>query len=106
MLETFACESLAFLVVDKGTDVEDKKSQYFVPQYYFRFFSNDKKFIPLLRLTDGKVVPAASIRDQASKSYFYGDKKIEERISELENLFLPELKKLKDTKSFDQFSLE
>ncbi|AMB86309.1 hypothetical protein AWM79_13750 [Pseudomonas agarici] len=93
-------------MVDKGTDVEDKKSQYFVPQYYFRFFSNDKKFIPLLRLTDGKVVPAASIRDQASKSYFYGDKKIEERISELENLFLPELKKLKDTKFFDQFSLE
>lgn len=87
-------------------DVADKKNQHFVPQYYFRFFSNDKKFIPLIRLADGKIVPTASIRDQASKSYFYGDKDMEERISELENLFLPPLRKLKDTKSFDQLSIE
>lgn len=49
---------------------------------------------------------AASIRDQASKSYFYGDKDMEERISELENLFLPPLRKLKETKTFDKLSFE
>lgn len=83
-----------------------KKNQHFVPQYYFRFFSSNKKFIPLISLTDGKVIPAASIKDQASKSYFYGDKDMEERINELENLFLPPLKKLKETKSFGQLSFE
>lgn len=84
----------------------DKKNQHFVPQYYFRFFSDNKKFIPLISLVDGKIIPTASIRDQASKSYFYGDKDMEERINELENLFLPPLRKLKDYKSFDQLSLE
>jgi hypothetical protein len=57
-------------------------------------------------LLDGKVVPAASIKDQASKSYFYGDKDMEDRISKLENLFLPPLKKLKNTKTFDQLTIE
>ncbi|WP_448695680.1 DUF4238 domain-containing protein [Pseudomonas moraviensis] len=83
-----------------------KKNQHFVPQYYFRFFSFNKKFIPLINLLDGRVIPAASIRDQASKSYFYGDKDMEERIGELEGLFLPSLKKLKDVKTFKHLSFE
>lgn len=78
----------------------DKKISIFFPQYYFRFFSNEKRFIPLIRLLDKKIVQAASIRDQASKSYLYRDRDMGDRIGELENLFLPPLKRLQDVKSF------
>ncbi|MHC8356768.1 DUF4238 domain-containing protein [Pseudomonas sp. LB3P81] len=78
----------------------DKKNQHFVPQYYFKFFSDKRKFISLIRLMDGKFIETASIKDQASKSYFYGDKAVEDAIEAMETIFLPPLRKLKEEKSF------
>lgn len=84
----------------------DKKNQHFVPQYYFRFFSDAKRCIALTRLMDGAFIPSASIRDQASKSYFYGDKAVEDTMETLEKAFLPPLRKLKDEKTFSTLSPE
>lgn len=78
----------------------DKENQHYVPQYYFRFFSNNGKSISLINKSTGKLVTTASIKGQASKSYFYGDKVVEDSITKLESCFLAPLKKLKDCKSF------
>lgn len=49
------------------------KNQHFVPQFYLRNFSTDKKSIGAYILKSGKFIKQASISDQASKDYFYSD---------------------------------
>lgn len=62
------------------------KNQHYVPQRYFRMFSQDGKSIRALKLSDGVIIPSASIKGQASKAWFYGDKDIESRLAQLESL--------------------
>lgn len=78
----------------------DKENQHFVPQYYFRFFSENKKSISLLNRATGKTVATAPIRGQASKSYFYGDAKVEGVITEVESSFIAGLRKISSEKDF------
>ena len=47
------------------------KNQHFVPQFYLRRFSRDKKSISLFRIEDKSVIELASIKGQCSKSKYY-----------------------------------
>lgn len=63
------------------------KNQHFVPQFYFKKFSKDKKTICLFNLKDKKFISSAPIKGQCSKNYFYSkDTKIETEFSYLEGL--------------------
>jgi hypothetical protein len=63
------------------------KNQHFVPQFYFKKFSKDKKTICLFNLKNKKFIQSATIRGQCSKDYFYSkDTKIETEFSYLEGL--------------------
>lgn len=84
----------------------DKENQHFVPQYYFRFYSSDQKSISLLNKATGKIVKTASIKGQASKSYFYGNSDVEDKITEIESSFIADLRKVKREKSFESLSYE
>lgn len=81
-----------------------KENQHFVPQYYFRYFSNGERFIPMINLNTGRVIETASIKGQASKSYFYGDEAAESTITEIEGSFLSVLRKFRESKSFSVLS--
>lgn len=60
------------------------KNQHYVPQYYFRWFSDDSKKTNLLRKEDGRIVIGAGIGNQSSASYFYGDASAEDEIGKIE----------------------
>ncbi|MCT9812431.1 DUF4238 domain-containing protein [Acidovorax sp. Be4] len=62
------------------------KNQHYVPQRYFRLFSDDGRSIRALKISDGSIIPSASIKGQASKAWFYGDANIETRLAELEGI--------------------
>lgn len=83
-----------------------KENQHFVPQYYFRYFSNGERYIPMINLSTGKTIEKVSIKGQASKSYFYGDEAAENTITEIEGSFLSALRKLREQKSFSSLSDE
>ncbi len=52
----------------------ENKNQHFVPQYYLRGFGNtNEKLIRLLHLESGRVVHTASIKNQCSDAYYYGE---------------------------------
>jgi len=62
------------------------KNQHFVPQSYFRRFSNDGKTICLFNLKNKKFITNASIKGQCSKNYFYSkNTDIETEFSKLED---------------------
>lgn len=84
----------------------DKENQHFVPQYHFRFFSPNGKSISLLNTASGKAIKTASIKGQASKSYFYGDAKVEDLITQIETSFIDSLKKIKTEKTFSALTEE
>ncbi|MEZ8321484.1 DUF4238 domain-containing protein [Vibrio splendidus] len=80
----------------------EKANQHYVPQFYFRYFSENGKSIELLNRKSGKVVSGAPIKGQASKKYFYGDKAVEDALSRIETHFcraLIEFKKTHDLRS-------
>lgn len=83
-----------------------KKNQHFVPRFYFRFFSSDQKRISLLNLKSGKTIKYASIKNQCSKNYFYGNKQIENALAGLENEHRKVLKKLRDVLNLDKLTEE
>lgn len=61
------------------------KNQHFVPQFYLRNFSSDKKSIGAYILKSGTFIKQASISSQASKNYFYSDDmEIEVALSQIE----------------------
>ncbi len=76
-----------------------KANQHYVPQFYFRYFSENGKSICVLKRDTGKAIESASIKGQASKKHFYGDSDIEDRLSEIEGLFSTALREIR--KSFD-----
>ncbi|VEI63150.1 Uncharacterised protein [Serratia fonticola] len=80
----------------------DRKNQHFVPQFYFKFFSKDKKSICVYRKWDEKVVPTAPIKNQSSKPWFYGsDGVVEKELGNLEGHLNTTLRKIIDNKSLE-----
>jgi hypothetical protein len=49
------------------------KNQHFVPKFYLRHFSADKKSIHLLNLKSEKPIFGAPLKNQCSRDYFYGE---------------------------------
>lgn len=47
------------------------KNQHYVPKFYFKLFSKNKKTICLYVISQNKFIEHATIKDQCSKSYFY-----------------------------------
>lgn len=72
-----------------------KSNQHYVPQFYFRLFSNDGRSICVFNRKNGTSCTAAPIKGQASKHKFYGGKEIEDAFSSLEGVFSRTLRSLK-----------
>ncbi len=51
----------------------ETKNQHYVPQFYLRYFSVDKKNVGAYILKSGKNIHSVSIKGQASGDYFYSD---------------------------------
>ncbi|HFQ5357706.1 TPA: DUF4238 domain-containing protein [Vibrio vulnificus] len=75
----------------------EKANQHYVPQFYFRYFSKNGKSINLLNRKNGKTVSGASIKGQASKKYFYGNKNAENALSRIETHFCRALLEFRET---------
>ena len=61
--------------------MNDKQNQHFVPQYYFRNFSNDEKSIRMLLKKTGKIIENTAIDNQASDDNFYGSIETEKDVT-------------------------
>ncbi|KEC86336.1 MULTISPECIES: DUF4238 domain-containing protein [unclassified Acinetobacter] len=61
--------------------MNDKQNQHFVPQYYFRNFSDDENSIRMLLKKTGKTVENAAIDNQASQDNFYGSRETEKEVT-------------------------
>jgi hypothetical protein len=72
------------------------KNQHFVPQFYLRLFSNpDKRSIGVFNIARQKLIPIASIADQASRPWFYGkDLTVERGLQNIETAIAPVLQRL------------
>lgn len=69
-----------------------KKNQHFVPRFYLKNFSNDKKknFIGLFNIDSEVYIKNAKLKTQASRDYFYGkDGKVEDLFGIIENKVSP-----------------
>jgi len=75
-------------------------NQHYVPQFYFKYFSENKKSICVLNRATGKLIETAPIKGQASKKYFYGDTEIEQALCELEGIFNQALRDIINSDSF------
>lgn len=85
----------------------EKTNQHFVPQFYFRFFSNDGKSICMLNRKNGNAVNTAQIEGQASKKYFYGENlETENFLAETEGFFSSVLKKLKANLNLEEMIIQ
>lgn len=62
----------------------NNKNQHFVPQFYLKNFSTDKKSISSFHIESEKLLPLVSIRNQCSKNYFYPDLKYEQNLGKFE----------------------
>lgn len=59
-------------------------NQHYVPQYYFRNFSDNGKHVCVLLRDNGKIIPSAPFRHQCSRRNFYGSQELEKALSGLE----------------------
>ncbi len=60
------------------------KNQHYVPQFFLKNFSSDKKSVSSFLIGPEKLLSCVSIKNQCSKDYFYPDAGYERRLSELE----------------------
>ena len=60
------------------------KKQHFVPQFYLKSFSSDKKSIASFLLEAEELLPCVSIKNQCSKDYFYPDLEYEKNLGRFE----------------------
>ncbi len=60
-------------------------SHHYVPQFYFRLFSEDSKRICFLDKSNSKIMCGVKIDSQCAEDNFYGSEDIEQWISKLEN---------------------
>lgn len=77
--------------------MSEHSNHHYVPQFYFRYFSTDGKSICLVSRMTGVLVRQASIRGQASKANFYGDKEVEKALAAIEGGCSASLRKLIET---------
>jgi len=81
----------------------ETKNQHYVPRFYFRFFSNDKKTTNLFNVEKGIYKLKIPISSQCSEDYFYGsDGAVEKMLGKLEsecNILFCKLDKIKSTES-------
>ena len=63
----------------------DRVNQHYVPQFYFRHFSQDQRTIGTLLLDDGRLISHAPFKRQCSRSNYYGSKELESFFSKLES---------------------
>ena len=81
-----------------------KKNQHYVPQSYFRLFSNDGKRICLYNLKRRSLLEV-SIKHQCSKNYFYSKNTVvEDSFSQLERLSQKTLRKIITQKNLSDLS--
>lgn len=64
--------------------MSNRKNHHFVPQFYFRRFSQDEKSICVLTKATGQLIEKASIKSQASRNNFYGSDELESALGEIE----------------------
>ncbi len=77
------------------------KNHHFVPQFYLRNFSRDRKSIDLYNINSNRIIEGASIRDQCSKDYFYGkDNTLENYFGNIESKFANIIKTIINNKTF------
>lgn len=80
---------------DLKNTITQKKYQHYVPQFYLKLFSNDKKSIGLYLLDSKKYISNASIREIGGDDYFYGkDGELEDWFGELESKWSIIIKKI------------
>ncbi len=73
------------VIMTKQKKKAETKNQHYVPQFYLRYFSVDKKNVGAYILKSGKNIPSAPIKGQASRDYFYSDNmEMEKVLSNLE----------------------
>ncbi len=77
-------------------------NQHFVPQFYFRYFSDNSRSINVLLKKSGRVITNASIKGQASKRYFYGDSKAEAQLKIVDGLYAPAVNAIRALRNFDE----
>jgi hypothetical protein len=58
----------------------EKKKQHFVPRFYLKYFSDNKKSIGIYNLDNKRYIKSGSLKNQAYEDYFYG------KDGEVENL--------------------
>lgn len=75
-------------------------NQHFVPQFYFRHFSEDGRSINLLLRKNGKSITSASIKGQASKKYFYGNAEAEQQLKVLDGTYSDAFRKVRSASNF------
>lgn len=84
----------------------ENKWQHFVPQFYFRLFSQDNKTINLYNLKREKHCNGP-LSKQSAKDYFYSKNiEFEKNFSSLERKFNNVLKKISETSSFSNLESE
>ncbi|MCX7049627.1 MAG: DUF4238 domain-containing protein [Candidatus Sumerlaeota bacterium] len=69
-------------------------NQHFVPQFYFRQFTEGKRYVQLLRKDTGQIIHDASVKGQCAHYKLYGSEDIEAALSELEQTHAQALKRL------------
>ena len=78
----------------------EKKNQHYVPQFYFKFFSNDGKNICIFNINNKRHF-VGPFKNQSSKDYFYvKGKELEDAFEKMEQPQREALNKLMELKSF------
>ncbi len=61
------------------------KSHHFVPRFYLKLFSRDRRSIDLFKIARERTIARANLRQQCARDYFYGkDGKLEFSLAQLE----------------------
>ena len=74
-----------------------KARHHFVPQFYLRAFQSDRNRLNIFNLTNDKLIPDASLRDQCYKHKFHGKTdELEDKLADLEDSLAPSLAKIRN----------
>jgi Protein of unknown function (DUF4238) len=74
-----------------------KVRHHFVPQFYLRAFQSGRNRLNIFNLTNDKLIPDASLRDQCYKRKFHGKTdQLENKLADLENVLAPAFAKIRD----------
>lgn len=86
-------------MTSKSRVTGDKHRHHFVPQFYLRFFGDEKR-IDLYHIPSSRYISKASIKHQCQREHFYGkDQTIEDALAIFEGHAAKVLRKIKTTSS-------